>query len=130
MSGRIFLLLAATLTASACYTWDEAPSAASLGGLDAGARLELEDGNRVVLERLEVRGDTLYATSGQCRPAAMLAGTAVRSWCAGIAIALTDVRRAEVRVVHRRRSAVLVLLGGLFGMALMVALLEMWTGQG
>ena len=59
----------------------------------------------------------------------VLLGTAVRSWCSGIAIALADVRSAEARIVHRRRSAILVLLGGLVGMAFMVALLEMWTGR-
>lgn len=129
MRPRSLLLTVTALLLGGCYGWEPLPEADAITEAEIGVRVELADGTRITLERFEVQSDTVYATAGQCRPAGVLLGTAVRSWCSGIAIALADVRSAEARIVHRRRSAILVLLGGLVGMAFMVALLEMWTGR-
>jgi hypothetical protein len=129
MRPRSLLLPATFVLFAGCYGWEPLPAPDAIVQAEIGVRVELVDGMRITLERFEVRADTVYATAGQCRPAGAVLGTAVRSWCSGLAIALKDVRTAETRIVHRRRSAILVLLGGLVGTAFMIALLEMWTGR-
>ena len=130
MRRALLLLVLLFPSMAACRTWEAVSDLADIPGSAPAIRIETTGGDRVTLEDVTLRNDTLYSEARRCAWTVAYGRTPGRTWCGGVAIARADVVRAEVpRGTSPAWKGSLMVLGGLGAAAVVIALLELlWDG--